>query len=100
MSWDGEQNVQARRSKTFSETKMIEEDDFDFGFTTEQDTTPALAESLNDYKSRMERMYKAVLPLLNNLEKNPDQEMIKWPNRDKKIKEFKLKLKNILEGKE
>ena len=79
---------------------MKEEDDFDFGFTTEQDVTPALAESLNDYKSRMERMYNSVLPLLNNLEKNPDQEMIKWPNRDKKIKEFKIKRKHIMEGKE
>ena len=98
MSWDGEQNVQARHSKTFSENNMKEEDEFDFGFTTEQDTTPALAESLNDYKSRMEKMYKAIIPLLNNLEKNPDQEMIKWPNRDKKIKEFKLKLKKIMEG--
>lgn len=98
MSWDGEQNVQARRSKTFSETNM-KEDDFDFGFTTEEDVTFTLRNDVDDYKSRMEKLYNTIVPLLNNLEKNPDQEMIKWPNRDKKIKEFKLKLKNIIEGK-
>jgi len=77
----------------------MKEDDFDFGFTTEEDVTFTLRNDVDDYKSRMEKLYNTIVPLLNNLEKNPDQEMIKWPNRDKKIKEFKLKLKNIIEGK-
>ena len=39
------------------------------------------------------------MPLLNNLEKNPEREYILWPGRDKKIKQFRTKLKNIYEGK-
>ena len=77
-------------------------DDFDFGFTTIDDLSTDLEATsfqLDDYKTRLQKMYDSILPLLNNLEKNPDQEMIKWPNRDKKIKEFRTKLKNILEGK-
>lgn len=97
MLWVGGQNVQTRRSKIFSEIDMKEED-FDFGFTTEEDVTFVLKSNADDYKSRMEKLYKTIIPLLNNLEKNPDQEMIKWPNRDKKIKEFKQKLKDIMEG--
>ena len=40
-------------------------------------------------------MYDAVIPLLKNLSKNPDQEIIKWPNRKDKIEEFKNKLDKI-----
>ena len=40
-----------------------------------------------------------ILPLLSNLMKNPEKEYILWPNRDKKIKQFKAKIKNIYEGK-
>ncbi|NBV29653.1 hypothetical protein EBS02_11700 [bacterium] len=79
-----------------------QEEDFDFGFTTIDDPSTDLEATsfqLDDYKVRLQKMYDAIIPLLNNLEKNPDQEMIKWPNRDKKIKEFKTRLKNILEGK-
>ena len=79
-----------------------QEEDFDFGFTTIDDPSTdleAISFQLDDYKTRLQKMYDAIIPLLNNLEKNADQEMIKWPNRDKKIKEFKIRLKNILEGK-
>lgn len=79
---------------------MKEDQDFDFGFSTEEDKVEIFQSEAEDYKSRLNKLYKAILPLLNNLEKNPDQEIIKWPNRDKKIKEFKLKVKNIMEGKE
>lgn len=77
----------------------IEDDDFDFGFSTEEDKVEIFQNEVEDYRNRLDKLYKAILPLLNNLEKNPDQEVIKWPNRDKKIKEFKLKIKNIVEGK-
>ena len=79
---------------------MKEEDEFDFGFSTEEDKVEHFQSEVEDYKSRLSKLHKAIMPLLNNLEKNPEQEVIKWPNRDKKIKEFKLKIKNIMEGKE
>ena len=33
------------------------------------------------YKDQMKKLEKLVLPLLNNLMKNPENEYIKWPNR-------------------
>ncbi|NDG32447.1 hypothetical protein EB118_20535, partial [bacterium] len=69
-----------------------QEEDFDFGFTTIDDPSTdleAISFQLDDYKTRLQKMYDAIIPLLNNLEKNADQEMIKWPNRDKKLKNLK-----------
>lgn len=48
------------------------------------------------YKDRLETMYKMILPLLNSLQKDPQKEYILWPNRDTKIKEFKLKLDKLI----
>jgi len=96
---------------TFLETKMDlnEEDDFGFSAISEDelkkyeyelkaavDETTTTAVELED---RLAKLYAAIIPLLNNLEKNPDKEYILWPGRDKKIKQFKNKLKNIYEGK-
>ncbi len=64
--------------------------DNDFGFTIE-DVTP-----VDD--TRAQQMYEAIVPLLNNLMKNPEIETIKWPNRVEKLEEFKDKLRDILEG--
>ncbi len=74
-----------------------EKDNFDFGFstTTEQEFTSGRDLEISDYKSRLEKVEKLIMPLLINLNKNLDSEIIKWPNRgpviDKKIKEL-LKL--------
>ncbi|NDG30470.1 hypothetical protein EB118_10420 [bacterium] len=80
----------------------MKEEEFDFGFTTIEDPSYHLDNAISEvevYKNRLQLMYDTIIPLITNLEKNPQQEMIKWPNRDKKLKEFKTKLKNILEGK-
>lgn len=84
------------------------DDEDDFGFTAvsedelkeierqletvvQQTTTTAstLEQKLND-------LYDAIMPLLNNLEKNPEREYIYWPNRQEKIKSFKEKLFDIV----
>lgn len=89
--------------------QINEEDDFGFSAVSEEelkkyekelkavvDETTLTASQLED---RLAKLYSAIIPLLNNLEKNPEKEYILWPQRDKKIKEFKIKLKNIIEGK-
>ena len=86
-----------------------EDDDFGFSAVSEEELkkyenelkehvvkTSATASELQE---RLNKLYTAIIPLLNNLEKNPEKEYILWPGRDKKIKEFKAKLKNIIEGK-
>lgn len=68
-----------------------EEDDFGFIFS---DQTEAKKET-EDVATRLQMMYDAIIPLLKNLNKNPDQEYIKWPNRIEKVQQFKQKLDQI-----
>ncbi len=83
--------------------------DDDFGFSTvdtdeirsySQEELNASNEKVADLTSRLDKMYIAIDKLLTNLSKNPEQELIKWPNRVKKIEEFKLKLQLIRIGEE
>lgn len=65
-----------------------EEEDFDFGFTLEDEAS--LVEKIpadnTDVKKKMQQLEKLILPLLNNLLKNPEKEYIHWPNRTDIIK--------------
>lgn len=54
-------------------------------------------ESDQTYQAKLERMYKMIIPLLNNLKKNPEKEYILWPNRVEKIDEFIGKLDALFE---
>jgi len=85
-------------------------DDFDFGFSIVdeneleavtkvesklQATSTGAAEAAAETKSvqaKMDRMYNAVIPLLNNLQKNPEKEYIYWPGRHNKVEQFRDKL--------
>lgn len=71
----------------------IDLDDFDFGFTTTNVDEIAAPVS----QDKAQRMYNAIIPLLNNLAKDSDTNAyIHWPNRSAKIQEFKKKLDSIL----
>ena len=76
-----------------------QEDDFGFTIVDEADLTQdAVSEHTlrsEELTDKLQMMYDAILPLLKNLSKNPDQEIIKWPNRKQKIVEFKKRLEDI-----
>ena len=75
--------------------------DFDFGFEFEDDQSNKISEKEKEAlkaQNKAEAMFKAIMPLLNKLKKNPDKPNIVWPNRDKKIDEFIIKLQDILNG--
>jgi hypothetical protein len=80
--------------------------DDDFGFSTVdiQETLSynqeieELTRQVSDLTGRLNSMYIAIDYLLTNLSKNPEQELIKWPDRVKKIEQFRLKLQYILTG--
>ena len=77
-------------------TEFNLDDDFDFGFTSvsEEDV---LAPLVSNSQDKAQAMYDAIIPLLTNLAKDSDKnDLIKWPNRAKKIDEFKKKLQDIL----
>lgn len=73
----------------------------DFGFTAVDETEiveshkeySSLNEEVEDLKNRLAACEKIFLPLLENLAKNPDKEMIKWPNRGPLIKK---QIENLL----
>lgn len=81
-------------------------DDFDFGFSlvdeTEleavQEAQQAIATTTKVASAtteKIDKLYNMVLPLLNNLAKNPEKEYIYWPNRVEKIEAFRDKLREV-----
>ena len=61
--------------------------DFDFGFSTHAEDELKVED-----KTKLIGLRAMIMPLLNNLMKNPEQEIIKWPNRKAKIEEFIKKM--------
>lgn len=89
--------------------KLIDTFEEDFGFSTvdteeimsyNQSEIDSLRAENEDLQSRLAKMHTAINKLLSNLSKNPEQELIKWPNRLQKINEFKQKLDRIRKGEE
>ena len=91
----------------------MSDDIFDFGFTVvdeseleavkkTQDTAndaEQLAinrlETIKSVQAKLDKLYNAITPLLNNLKKNPEKECILWPNRVDKVEEFEDHLRKI-----
>lgn len=82
---------------------------FDFGFTLvneeeleavqEATAKAATVESTaGEIEQRLDKLYNAIQPLLNNLKQNPEKEYILWPNRLEKIEQFETFIQNIYKG--
>lgn len=81
-------------------------DMFDFGFTAvdeeELEAVQVAKQQASDVESsvtatqdKIDKLYNAVIPLLNNLKKNPEKDYILWPNRLAKVEEFETYLQKI-----
>lgn len=81
-------------------------DIFDFGFTavdeTElqavQDAQKAIGDTEVEAKTtqeKLDQLYNAITPLLNNLKANPEKEYILWPDRLAKVESFESHLQKI-----
>jgi hypothetical protein len=76
-------------------------DDFGFTFADESDIIEenkeysSLQEQVDDLKLRLSALNKIFMPLLENLAKDPDKPMIKWPNRKEQIDKQIKKLKSL-----
>ena len=88
----------------------MSQDLFDFGFTAvdeheldvvqkEQQKSAKIgteaakaAETARSNQKQLDDLYNAVVPLLNNLKKNPEKEYIFWPDRHNKVEQFRDKL--------
>lgn len=51
-----------------------------------------------EYKDKLEALYKLIMPLLLNLEKDPEKEYILWPDRSKKMSAFIARVNKIVQG--
>jgi tRNA(Phe) wybutosine-synthesizing methylase Tyw3 len=83
----------------------MSDDIFDFGFTavTEEELDvvtelSARAETALENHERLNALYNAIQPLLNNLKANPEKDYIYWPNRLEKVEAFSDLLDNIYKG--
>jgi len=79
---------------------------FDFGFTAVDEDelqavqkTQALANDAEQMatatQDKIDKLYNAIVPLLNNLKKNPEKDYILWPNRLEKVEQFETMLQGI-----
>ena len=71
-------------------------DDFGFTFDDEKDITP-ITDEVADLKERLQAIRRIYLPLLQNLSKNADQPIIKWPDRGPVLKKQIDKLTMLTE---
>lgn len=80
--------------------------DFDFGFSlvdeTELDAVQQISKvaeqsssNFDHVQEKVDKLYSAITPLLNNLKKNPEKEYILWPNRVDKVEQFEEMLSEI-----
>ena len=85
------------------------DDMFDFGFTAVDEdeltavkalrtTANEVASTAEDTQTKLDKLYNAITPLLNNMKANPEKEYILWPNRTEKIEAFENKLFDIYKG--
>ena len=92
---------------------MIDEtDDFGFSMVSEidlkkneeelkkkiEDMTKMTIESNKKLKEKLDGLKEMIMPLLNNLAKDPDKEYILWPNRADKIQAFIKKVNDFVDG--
>lgn len=79
---------------------------FDFGFTLvdegeleavqkAQETVSTTTETISATQERLDKLFGAIQPLLNNLKMNPEKEYILWPNRLEKIEQFEDHIQKI-----
>lgn len=84
----------------------MSDDFFDFGFTavdeTELQAVQDAQKAVGDVEvtatvtqEKLDKLYNAIVPLLNNLKKNPEKEYILWPNRIEKVELFETHLYDI-----
>ena len=85
---------------------MSDDLDFDFGFTAVDEEELEAVQKVNkkaeasqteasSAQERLDKLYNAITPLLNNLKKNPEKEYILWPNRLEKVEQFEDHIQKI-----
>lgn len=88
--------------------KLEYKDDFDFGFSLvdeneleavqqAQQVVTTTTQVASATQEKIDMLFNMIMPLLNNLSKNPEKEYIYWPNRIEKIEAFRDRLREVYE---
>jgi hypothetical protein len=89
---------------------LNEQDDFGFSLVSEtelkaheemlkkkvEEQSQVVQKTEVEYKNKIDGLLAMIMPLLNNLSKDPDKEYILWPDRAQRITAFKQKLINYV----
>jgi hypothetical protein len=84
----------------------VNDDDFGFSLVSEQELkkheeflkkkveeqSKVVVDTANQLTDKLHGLRNMIMPLLNNLAKDPDKEYILWPDRSEKIKAFIKKI--------
>lgn len=79
----------------------FDEDDFGFSAVSEDEYNSVIAEkdeTVQEYKERLLKVEKIILPFLTKLLKTADQPIIKWPNRKEILEEQIQKILSLTRG--
>lgn len=82
---------------------------WDFGFTAVDEDELSSVQSIKQeaqqasassekVQDRLDRLYNAITPLINNLKKSPEKEYLLWPDRLEKVEAFEDHLQKIYHG--
>jgi hypothetical protein len=74
----------------------------DFGFTAvsedELESIQNAESNVSDLQTKLDKLYAAIIPLLNNLKQNPDKDYIFWPDRVSKVELFEKHIEKIIKS--
>ena len=84
----------------------MSDDIFDFGFTAVDENeleavqkanqvVESTSSNVEELQEKVDKLFNAVQPLLNNLKANPEKKYIYWPNRIEKVEQFEDHLLKI-----
>lgn len=85
---------------------MTDDELFDFGFTIVNEEeldavqqaaaqVQTVSSTVEETQTKLDKLYNAIQPLLNNLKQNPEKDYIFWPNRLDKIELFEDHIQKI-----
>ena len=74
------------------------QEDHDFGFTFADEEQFTKVEMVED-KAKLMKLRAMILPLLFNLKKNPEKDIIQWPGKEriKSVDAFIKKMDNLVD---
>ena len=62
-----------------------------------EEQSKVVAKATTEAQTKLETLRDMIMPLLNNLAKDPDKEYILWPNRAEKIQAFIKKVNDFVD---